>query len=293
MESSTQKPSLPRAIFWGIAASSVLAGTIVLMTWFSADRSLAQRAMTDFVMPVALLWLLFFAGAVASLRYGHRRLAISLATIWLLHGIIFNGSVTGAWLASVEYQADRDPVSQIQRPLDAVVVLGGYASINRFGVPELAGDGQRLLLAAQMWHAGRTEWLICTGDSATGTGAPREIGRSLLVSIGVPDEVIFDVGGLNTTGEMSALRDFFDRPPERWSMHDHDEPPRIGLVTSAFHMPRALRLAAGYDLEFVPLPCAFRGGGGDWTPRDLIPNVGAGRSFAIALKERLARLVGR
>ena len=293
IESSAHKSSLPRAVAWGVLASGVLSTTVVLMTWLATDRSYAERAATDFVMPIGALWLLFFTSAVASFKRGRRGLAIFFALAWLIHGLVFNAKLAGAWLSAVEYPSLRDPASQLEAPLDAVVVLGGYAGINRLGVPELGGDGQRLLLTAQLWHSGNAKLVICTGDGPPGLDSPRAIGRKLLVSVGVPDEVIYDVGGLNTKSEMASLSLFFKEPPAGWSAKMKSSPPRVGLVTSAFHMPRALRLAAEKDLEFVPLPCAFRGHGNSWTPRDLIPNVGAGKSFTIAFKETLGRLVGR
>lgn len=291
-----QNCSLSRAVACGCIASVLLASMIVLMTWLATDRSYAERAATDFVMPVGALWMLFFAGAIASVFRRNRGWTFAFAIAFIGHGLVFNGDVAGAWLSVVEYPSRADPVSQLDSQLDAVVLLGGYAGANRFGVPELGGDGQRLMLTAQLWHSGKTRLLICTGDGP-GLFTPRQIGRQLLVSVGVPDQMIYDVGGANTKGEMSALRAFFDDPPENWKRalepSGERNEARIGLVTSAFHMPRALRLASEVDLEFVPLPCAFRGSGVDWTPRDLIPNVGAGKSFTIALKETLAWLVGR
>ncbi|MEL6108552.1 MAG: YdcF family protein [Planctomycetota bacterium] len=297
MNSSGQNRSLARAVALGGFASAMLAVTIVLMTWLATDRSYAERAATDFVMPVGALWLIFFAAALASFLHRNRRWTLAFAIAFLVHGLTFNGDVAGTWLSMVEYPAQTDPVSQIDSPLDAVVLLGGYAGTNRFGVPELGGDGQRLMLTAQLWHSGKTRVLICTGDGP-GLLTPRQIGRQLLVSVGVPDQAIHDVGGANTKAEMAALRAFFDDPPASWiearrASENRTGDLRVGLVTSAFHMPRALRLAAEVDLEFVPLPCAFRGAAPVWTPRNLIPRVGAGKTFTIALKETLAWLVGR
>ena len=298
MEKSGNASSVFRAVVWGLAASMCLALAIVLTTWAFTDRSYAERAATELILPVGALWLFFCMIATSSWVLGRRGLAIGFALVWLLHGLVFNARIAGTWLAALEYPSDADPVAQLDSPLDAVVVLGGYAGVNQYGVPELSGDGQRLMLAAQLWHSGKARAVICTGESPLEHQAPRLIGRQLLVSIGVPDEFIFDVGGLNTKGEMAALDAFFSDPPEGWRQQRENagrqvSEARIGLVTSAFHMPRAMRLAAERNLDFIPLPCAFRGNAGDWTPREFVPNVGAGKSFAIALKESLGRVVGR
>ncbi|WP_197455448.1 YdcF family protein [Stieleria neptunia] len=294
-----------RAWAVGIAAAGVLALLLIVWTGVDGGRSPAERAATSLAMPVALIWLLLFAGTIAGGIRRQTRLTTLFAIAWLTVGITFNGSVAGRFLRSHEYPAATDPAAGLNARLDAVVLLGGYAADNRFGVPQLGSDGQRLLLAAQLWHAGKTKTLISTGTAAGDARDPSRIGRELLTSIGVPDHVIFEVPGLNTDAEMVQLKAFFEDPPDDWrqlvgwtrggsQMEPRSGGPSIGLVTSAVHLSRAMRLAEKRGLAFLPLGCDFNGRpAGRFEPRSLIPSAGAGKTFAIALKEQLARIVGR
>ncbi|QEF97233.1 hypothetical protein Mal15_12710 [Stieleria maiorica] len=293
-----------RAIMIGALGAGVLA--VVLVTWagIQSGRSPAERTATSLVMPVAMIWLSLLAAAIASGLRKCGPLTIILTVAWLTFGLAFNGRVAGRLLRSLEYPAAADPASQLVQPLDAVVLLGGFAHDNRFDVPQLGHDGQRLLLAAQLWHAGKTKTLICTGTGTEDYRDPSRIGRELLTSVGVPDQVIFEVPGVNTDAEMIYLKSFFEAPPGTWLqlVGPNREKPNgasrggvsVGLVTSAVHLSRAMRLAEKRGLEFTPLGCNFNGRPiARLSPRDLIPSAGAGRSFAIAFKEQLAWVVGR
>ena len=69
---------------------------------------------------------------------------------------------------------------------------------------------------------------------------------------------------------------------------------RVGLVTSASHLPRALRLAAQSQLQLIPLPCNFATPGQlRLLPIHFIPSAHALDLSARTIKEYLAQLVGR
>jgi uncharacterized SAM-binding protein YcdF (DUF218 family) len=290
----------------GVGAAGFLAVGLIVSSAGLGGRSLAERTATDLVMPVGLLWLLLLAAAATSWVRRQTPMAAFFLLLWLTVAIVFNGRVAQAFAGTIEYAAESDPATSLSSKLKAVILLGGFASNNRFEVPELGFDGQRFLLAAQLWHAGKTETLICTGTGIAGRADPSLLGRRLLRSIGVPDQVIFEVPGVNTASEMAHLKDFFDHPPASWTERceaaarstgpgmQFDSPARIGLVTSALHLPRAIRLAEQHDLDVVPLPCLFRSGANDrLTPRQLIPSAGSGVRFAGSLKEWLAGWIRR
>lgn len=294
----------------GVAGAGLLAVALVAWTWVAAGRSPAERAATSLAMPTALLWLLAFAATLASFSRKRYLIATLSLSMWLLIGVTYNHVVARAFLKTLELPEIREPLEElasreIDTPLDAIVVLGGYAGDNRYGVAELSDDGQRLFLAARLWHLGKTKTLICTGTAAEGHRDPSVIGRELLVSVGVPDDVIFETPGQNTAGEMVGLRAFFGNPPVSWlerigpSPHIHETGfstagRTVGLVTTSVHLSRAVRLATGQELEFIPLGCRFPGApDGRFSPRDLIPSASGGRTFGVAFKEWLAKLVGR
>ncbi|NND95866.1 MAG: YdcF family protein, partial [Pirellulaceae bacterium] len=148
---------------------------------------------------------------------------------------------------------------------------------------------QRVLSAAQFWHPGKTRMLVCSDFPIDETPDAPTITSELLQSVGVPKDVIVTFQAKNTAMEMEQMRALLDQSPEKVPGDG-----KLGLITSAFHMNRSLRLAESQSLEFIPLPCGYRGSVlRPFSPRDLIPESGAGKTVSIVIKEHLAKLVGR
>ncbi|MCC9603254.1 YdcF family protein [Stieleria sp. JC731] len=277
----------------GALVCGSLSAVIVLWTWLVGGRALAERAMTDLAMPTALLWLIMLFGITAA-RYCKQKAAARVcAFVFLFVFVFFNPMVAGPLYQSTEFVPDKDPVSSLEEPLDAVVLLGGFATRNDFGQAQLNNDGERLMTVAKLWYAGKTKTIICTGTAHVGQNHPSVLSRELLQSIGVPEEVIFEIPGENTSQEMESMESFLADPPRLWSAKVASSDLRLGLATSAYHIPRALRLAERRQLDFIPIPCGFNATESAWTPRELIPNAGAAKKIASVCKTYLAAMVGR
>ncbi|MEO1617008.1 MAG: YdcF family protein [Planctomycetota bacterium] len=286
--------SLARSFLISIAITGLCASILVVWSGFVGGKAFADRAITDFAMPVGLIWLGSFAATLMSLLRGHRATACLCFAVWVFIGVAFSTPIGKSFLRTVEIQADQPPLNQLEEPVDVVVLLGGYADINRLGTIELSIDGQRLFLTAQLWHSGKTKAIVCTGTAHFGEYHPSRVGTELLTSVGVPSEAIFQVAGVNTSKEMENLKSFFESPPPELVERIGAKPTRIALVTSAYHMARAMRLAEQQELDLIPIACQFAGTAEPTTnPRDLIPSAIAGDKFARATKEWIAWMVGR
>ncbi len=264
----------------------LVAGTIAAATYLKFGTVEALRAVTSMVMPLSLIWFFFLGWAAWYLRQGRIALGLLFLLLWFSITAAFNVHAAQWAIRSIE----KEVVEQTDPgPFDAVVVLGGGVGISPSGKPEVNRDGQRVVLAAQLWHAKRTKAIVCTGERAGIGDDQSDIARQILLSLGVPARVIYRIGGENTTQEMQNLKVFLDDPPSELGNAS-----QVGLITSAFHMPRAMRLASTNGLEFAPVPCCFRG---SWSyalsPAQLIPNLDAGITFGFAIKEVLAGWVGR
>lgn len=91
--------------------------------------------------------------------------------------------------------------------------------------------------AARLWHAGKVEKILVSGDHHTWAYDEPDTMRKALVRHGVPPRDVFeDHAGFNTWATMVRARSIFD-------VDD------AVVVTNGFHMPRALFLAeeAGID----------------------------------------------
>ena len=167
---------------------------------------------------------------------------------------------------------------------DAIVVLGGaIAPANPPRVPEpgLIGSSDRLWKAARLYRRGAAPRIIVTGGvfSALETGS--EVSetaamRMFLTDLGVPGEAIIEESkALNTLENIAFVRRIVGDKP-------------VALVTSAYHMPRAMRIAkrGGLNAAAFPDEWIYAGGGDPWD--DYLPSMNAMSISGLALWEYMA-----
>jgi len=259
-------------------------------TWAAIDRIVAEKLATSLAMPTGLVWLLISISVLAARRARRRDLVLAAAIPWTALTLLGNGMVAEALAQTLE-----EPYRQIQPlesdPFDAIILLGGGTSIGSNQRIQGNSAGDRVLLTAQMFHAGLAKRIICTGHRIVQLDPdginPAEQARVILKSLGVPAESIEVLPGRNTSEEMHLLGE---------SYGNNDQ--QIGLITSAWHLPRALRLAKRNNLDPKPLPADFiTDPVSDFTTGTLvlkcIPQDEAMWTAARVLKEYLGILAGR
>lgn len=281
---------------------AILPISIVGVTFSQEGFVAAGRGATMMVLPTGIVWLVTAAIMSVALIDRHWTKAAVAGVLFLIWSVVGNGGFSNWIIGQVESPLTDSPTPAFEQrvgelePFDAIVTLGGSAGLKTDHFAEMNGDGERLVSAAQAYHAEMTRTIITTGSSTNGIGNPSEISRELLISLGVPPAAIFEIPGANTQQEMQSLIDFLASPPESWSDRIEERvSPRVGLITSAFHMPRAMRLAKSQELELIPLPCAFRHSRTNqpWKASDWIPTADAQSTIGVALKEMLAFVLGR
>lgn len=263
-----------------------------LPAWVYCDWGLqpTEKLLTQYVMPVGLVWnLLILGAAIASLR-GQDTLTMLLIASMLTITLVGNSTLGALSTNRLEGRfADSSP-DDFQKPFRAIIMLGGCARRLPSGRVEVNGEGQRIVAAAEFWHAGKTEWIVTTGRRPQVDPEDASvISLEVLESLGVPRNRILRIPARNTYEEIRSIRELLDNPPANFA----ETQGQIGLVTSAFHMPRAMRLAGVAGLDLVPLPSGHRGSFKDWSPVSLVPNSQAIDGNSIVFKEYFAGLVGR
>ncbi len=253
---------LPASVIAALSCC-LLAGVLVGATCLTDGLSSGQRVMTELAMPVGLAWLAAFAAMVYHAVRGNRAAACGLAATFDAVWVLFCPLLAAyAFRITETPPLPLSPTAAEAPRFTAVVVLGGGASRNAQGQAELSQAGERLALAAKMWHAGKVDAIVCTGTvkpwQRGGSPAelinfepddPAEVGREIFIALGVPQERIFRSPGQNTAAEMRHLVDFFDEPPAGFPAGQV-----VGVITGAYHLPRAMRLSKALDLQFEPLP---------------------------------------
>jgi uncharacterized SAM-binding protein YcdF (DUF218 family) len=202
---------------------------------------------------------LLLLGALLAIVCWRRRIGhtVALATIGAV--VVFGVLPTGTLL--LEPLQARFDTPQSLATVDGVIVLAGSeqtALIAAHSDPQIGAGGDRLttflMLAARFPQARLVH-----------SGSPKEaqIARTLVLGTGVaPERIRFDTDARNTCDSAHTVRALMGpQGTERWL-----------LVTSAFHMPRAIACfrAAGWDV--IAYPTDFRRGLSSWSP-NMVSNL--------------------
>jgi uncharacterized SAM-binding protein YcdF (DUF218 family) len=242
------------------------------------------------IAPQTLL-LLPFAIALWALWRGRRRMALYALTVGLILmlaiGILPLGDLLLAPLES------RYPASPRLGTVDAIIILGGATNedvTRRWGVPAINEAGDRYLAGAALAHRFPDAHIFFSGGSGRllGGGLSEAVAaRAILANAGVdPARIRFEGRSRSTAENAGFLRRMIGAPSQgQWV-----------LVTSAYHMPRAMLTfcAAGWR-GLVAYPADYQSTGfGDGIGWDLAGHL---QQLDIAAKEWVGlaayRLTGR
>ncbi len=231
-----------------------------------------------FVLPLGVAIVL----VVLSVIFRKRWMGIAAA------GILYVSStplVSNAALSAIEGDAVRLAASAVPTA-DAVVVLStgrslapGPARVSEWSDPD------RFFAGLDLYRAGRAPLLVFTGGwSPVFPDVPLEgdVLAGLAQELGVPASAIMTTGRVaNTEQEAGAVgADLKKRGVVS---------PKIILVTSAFHMPRATGLFRRAALEVFEFPVDFRAQSRGVHLLDLVPDAGAFSRTHVAIRELYGR----
>jgi uncharacterized SAM-binding protein YcdF (DUF218 family) len=206
--------------------------------------------------PANLLFFGFLAAVVllrrSKLVWVLRGLAVFFLAVWVT-------PLTDALLAPLEqrYQVPE----QLPGRIDGVVVLGGWQDLlaaRTHGVVAVNEASERLLIGAWLARQHPEARLVFSG----GSGDPRfpELNESLvnrraaaLLGLG-SEQVIYEETSRNTAENAAHSYQLVKpKPGEVWV-----------LVTSASHLPRAMRCFEKVGWKVIPYPCDYAAAPGTW-----------------------------
>ena len=226
--------------------------------------------------PIMALFLLTVLSVLTRSR------AVKLLTLLLLLTTT-NPILANRALAYLERDFPPEPLSTIE-PLDHVVVLSGMirAILTQDGVIlyEFNDGADRIEAGLTLVASGQAETLILTrGQLPWSSGRPEgEVLRDIALERGIdPDQILLSTQAQNTAEEAQAIAAML--PPNA----------RIGLVTSAFHMPRALQVFRDQGLDPRPIAVDYRQGFDTVTVMDFIPSAESLEETSLFVPEMIGR----
>ena len=237
-------------------------------------------------MPTGLLWLGLLLAMFWAFRRRMRGLGGFLAFLFLGFTLAGNPQVGALLMNRLESTIPSLPENAA--PLDALFVLGGGSQVDERGRPFLNVSGDRIIEAARLWHAGKVRCLVASGASDDARTGRRNIGaetREIWESLGIPSAAtrVIEEPCFITRDEIQA----YGRLKTKEGWH------RVGLLSSAWHLPRAMALAKRAGLEVLPIPSDERGRVPRFQLWHLVPQEEGFQKTQLACWELLGRLVGR
>lgn len=211
-------------------------------------------------------------------RIGNWMVILALAQVWF-----FGCGVTTRFIG-LPLEGPEAEVSMASLPcVDAIVLLGGGMGVHeKCGRAEMYGGADRVWTAAKAFKAGKAPVVTVSGGGAGGELA-------MLADLGVDtNRTIVIREARNTEEEARLIKNKLlsaVRPAAGLQ-------PKVALVTSAWHMPRAKMLFERAGLEVVPVPTDYEMHCAAEQPLkfgDFLPNAEALMRNGYAVKEWVAR----
>lgn len=242
--------------------------------------------------PLGILFLglaLAWAARGASLKFKvqglkfkvHRWIiGLTLAFVWLM------GCGITIRLIGMPLEVDEIDLMTLPRA-DAIVLLGGGMGVHeKCGRPEMFAGADRVWAAAQLYKAGKSPIVFVTGTNSMASTS------GLLADFGVPTNVLRSVNGARNTEEEAKG---IERLGVQMFRRLDGLRPKVLLVTSAWHMPRAKMMFEKYapGLEIIAAPADYEMHGVAESPiefGDFLPNAEALARNSYVLKEWVARI---
>jgi uncharacterized SAM-binding protein YcdF (DUF218 family) len=236
-----------------------------------------------FVYPLGVVILL---GVIAALLIwkGNRRSGLAAVVsgvilIWFCATPAFSHYVRGS------LEKEFLPMSVDETPVaDAIVILGGAVRMvdSAKDVIALSDGSDRLFHALRLFKAGKAPVLIASGGSRPGTASEAEVMATVLSELGVPrDAILLEPGSRNT----------YQNAVNTQAILEAQDIDRVLLVTSAFHMRRAVATFRALDVEVVPAPTDYEVVGEEYSVLSWLPNAEALFRTTYSVKEYLGFVV--
>lgn len=215
--------------------------------------NIISRTLWMLIQPSNLIFVLLLLSLILLVRH-HRKSGLTILSLCIIfYGGVMLGPVTGWLLVPLEarFAVHTNDVSGL--PYSGIIVLAGSENLTtstRHDQVTLTGAGERLIETAKLARQFPDLPLIyCGGGRIEDMMTEVDIARKFFMEAGIDlARIRFDDKSYNTyTNAREAKKLIKDNETDTWL-----------LVTSAFHMPRAIGAYRAAGVKIQPYPVDFR-----------------------------------
>lgn len=238
-----------------------------------------KKLVAPFLLPPGIFILVLTASGLAGLARRHRFVgAVTLLAAMGLYALSI-GPVAQMLIRGLEKE-----FAVPARPRGDVIVLLGGGTVQH--VPDLSGTGVptplmmgRIVTTVRLYRQTRLPIIVSGGRFAESDLSEAQLAKRIMIDLGVPEDAIIKEEKARDTAENArfsadiCLRNGFSRPI---------------VLTSAYHLKRALIAFSAVGMPATPFPAYFLGpvnGSIKWN--DLLPRASSLNLSANALHEYL------
>lgn len=211
------------------------------------DQVLLIKVLSALLYPLGIIFLLLILAFLLNI-FSHKRLAIVCRVASVVMLLVLSNPMVARWsIESLEHQHPQQEIHSIAQH-DAILVLGGGL---RLPLPparrtQIGSGSDRYWHAVQLYRAGKARIIVLAGGNVfdqSGIEGEAHYAGELLQQWGVPRSAIVVESASRTTEQNS------NNVMEYLNSHGIQS---VLLVTSAYHMPRALKLFRQYSIDITP-----------------------------------------
>jgi len=234
---------------------------------------LLSKLLLIFIYPLTwILALLIFA--VFAKKDKHRKIALvaSVVILWLFSNNFLLNQFARSW--------DITKRPNMSKTYSCAIILGGFASEGPKGQGHFNGSSDRFIQALKLINNHNAASLLISGGNGMlkkSDFIEADYVHEELKDLNVPDSLILVENKSKNTLENARFSNEL--------LKEKNLPPPYLLVTSSFHMRRALTTFKKAGLEVVPYPCDYRMGLNPVEFDDFVPKADALMAWNGYIKE--------
>lgn len=206
-----------------------------------------EKILSNLLLPLPICLILLAIGLLVLLLTKARKTGITCITAGILLLLCFSiNPIANELLIKLESQYQ--PLKTMPTDVQYIVVLGGGNGGSRRFPPNTrlsSASLARLIEAVRLYRQNPNSILVLSGGRVFGSRADATVMNNTAVALGVKrNHMKIEAGSQDTLEEAQHLKPFIQGQ-------------KFVLVTSAYHMPRAMEIFQQQDMHPIPAPTQF------------------------------------